>query len=973
MKQWFSGPWKYLTVAVFVALVGSMAPIAVAQDPSEEEAPQAEIEHPEIVPLTLKNRGQATRLGDLGIDLGEEIIDVEGGVEVQAIVTKRQQAQLRQMGIGVGKALKTERDAEALQAEYTAMTAAQEAAEEEAEETGDDLRVQRAQWFNDPAQGRFLEVEVWSQAGKDSASVILNVAFDAGEGTEIGGTGTQSFNLSRFVDAGQYMFHRANSPVRITTENVPTRMRVRSILNGETVGERIVPVKETLTGATASGPGSPIAQSDTYQTSFVSKYVNATESYAKIQELAAEFPHLAEIIELPNKSNGYRRNAQALLDPMGNRVSIAGPAGATGDYAYLPASYGPAIPSGGFTITGFSLADGSGDAPANEGCGPYNSAVTGVVLVDRGSCNFTDKTKFAQDAGASAVIVVNNVSASTALTAPSGTALPGTTIPTIAVSMLHGKRLKEHLDATGRIQPGSAATPASASRVGIDSIAWGHEGGNDITIQAVRPSAANSPLSVSVSGKHVEVSLATNATGTNTSTAAQVVQAINNHAAASELVMAYTYRGSTGTGVLAPSAKHRLSDFLHAPDSVSREPFTTYALRIGRSRDGSKVGVLGYSQEHAREWVTPLVALESAERLLRNYDNDDNTKRLVNELDIFIIPSVNPDGTHYSIHDFTTQRRTMKRYCPVGGNNDLLARNTWGVDLNRNFSVGSAFDGYAGATTTLCTSDTFAGPAELSEPEAKNEVWLTDRHPNIKFSMNIHSHGGYFMWAPGAYKATGRENLPRPSYGTERFFYEASSHILNRIKEHRGTNIWDARIGPIADVLYSAAGNSGDEHYYNKGIFAWSFEVGAPRRNTANTGWTDVGFTPPYAEGYEEAMEFSSGLLGMFEVARLYARDTVKPKSELSPGAGTYSVTRKFTFKVSEPADVYYTTDGSRPTRESTKLAYQGPRQGEATFTLPKGAYTVKWFAEDVRGNVEGGYDPASRSTNFRQAKLTIK
>ena len=44
-----------------------------------------------------------------------------------------------------------------------------------------------------------------------------------------------------------------------------------------------------------------------------------------------------------------------------------------------------------------------------------------------------------------------------------------------------------------------------------------------------------------------------------------------------------------------------------------QRPQTVQALRIGKVRDGSKPGVLAYSQEHAREWATPLVTLEFAE------------------------------------------------------------------------------------------------------------------------------------------------------------------------------------------------------------------------------------------------------------------------------------------------------------------------------------------------------------------------
>ena len=90
-------------------------------------------------------------------------------------------------------------------------------------------------------------------------------------------------------------------------------------------------------------------------------------------------------------------------------------------------------------------------------------------------------------------------------------------------------------------------------------------------------------------------------------------------------------------------------------------------------------------------------------------------------------------------------------------NSDPGSRNAWGVDLNRNNTFGTIFDGYIGASYS-CTSDVYAGPAEASEPEIKNELWVADTFTNIKFSNNIHSFGGYFMWAPGAY-------LPGPRRG----------------------------------------------------------------------------------------------------------------------------------------------------------------------------------------------------------------
>jgi hypothetical protein len=84
------------------------------------------------------------------------------------------------------------------------------------------------------------------------------------------------------------------------------------------------------------------------------------------------------------------------------------------------------------------------------------------------------------------------------------------------------------------------------------------------------------------------------------------------------------------------------------------------------------------------------------------------------------------------------------------------------------------------------------------------------------------------MWAPGAYLPNRDEgDLDHANIGVEKYFFEAGDQILNRIKEHRNTAILPERTGPIADVLYSAAGNSADEHWYERNVIAYSFETGA--------------------------------------------------------------------------------------------------------------------------------------------------
>ena len=527
-------------------------------------------------------------------------------------------------------------------------------------------------------------------------------------------------------------------------------------------------------------------------------------------------------------------------------------------------------------------------------------------------------------------------------------------------------------------QVGNFTAAAAQQAVIVESLAYGHEGGNDLFATFLNPGAANAPLSVSMTGNELVVALATDANGALSSTAAQVVNAINANPGAAAVLKAYRYRGFAvaGTGIAQATPRSRLSDWLNAPAHVQRAPFQVKMLRIGAQRNGSKVGVFIYCQQHAREWVTPITCLETAERLLRNYAIDPQTKELLDNLDVFIVPSVNPDGAHYSMYDNNNQRRNMSNRCLPDTFQDPLARHFVGVDLNRNNTVGTAFDGYAGgalvdpnnpATFNQCTNDVFSGPSEASEAEIKNEQWVVDTFSNIKFAINIHTYGGYFMWAPGAYIAQGRVTLPAPNIGIERYFFDVADTILARIKEHRNTVIEAERTGPIADVLYSAAGNSADEQFYRKGIIAYSFEAGSRifsvNQQTGEITRTDPGgggfegFRPPFdTEGRHEAFEFTDGNFGLLESALAYSRDVTPPVVNLDSDGVTRATAPPINFRFTWPGEaavIHYTTDGSTPTLASPTYQNQGPRRPGQVLSLDRlGIHDVKWIAVDIKGNV---------------------
>jgi hypothetical protein len=107
-----------------------------------------------------------------------------------------------------------------------------------------------------------------------------------------------------------------------------------------------------------------------------------------------------------------------------------------------PASFGPAIDAVGVAGT-VVLGDSGGNS---LGCTPLTNgaAVAGnIALLDRGTCTFVVKVKNAQDAGAAAVLIADNVPGSP----PSGLGGvdPAVVIPSVRITQADGAALKSEL------------------------------------------------------------------------------------------------------------------------------------------------------------------------------------------------------------------------------------------------------------------------------------------------------------------------------------------------------------------------------------------------------------------------------------------------------------------------------------------------------------------------------------------------
>ncbi|MDB4257399.1 M14 family zinc carboxypeptidase [Arcobacteraceae bacterium] len=210
----------------------------------------------------------------------------------------------------------------------------------------------------------------------------------------------------------------------------------------------------------------------------------------------------------------------------------------------------------------------------------------------------------------------------------------------------------------------------------------------------------------------------------------------------------------------------------------------------------SKPAMLFTGTIHAREWIGNELSVALIDYLLRNYiSNPKVLKTLINNT-LYIVPCLNPDGFEYSRKYFSFWRKNRRN------NGD----GTFGVDLNRNFSIG-----YAKSKDTA--SNVYSGRDPFSEPETIAIKNFVDNKENITIALDYHSQGNVFF---PAHKFNHEAEVEGTDLNTlcANMNYEIYKVSGRKYGIHRGK--------PPTKLI----SGSGREYYYSKGIMSAVVEVG---------------------------------------------------------------------------------------------------------------------------------------------------
>ena len=155
------------------------------------------------------------------------------------------------------------------------------------------------------------------------------------------------------------------------------------------------------------------------------------------------------------------------------------------------------------------------------------------------------------------------------------------------------------------------------------------------------------------------------------------------------------------------------------------------------AQDEDEPEVLFDCNQHAREHLTTEMCLRVVNRLTDNYD-DPAVKDMVDNREIWVIPSVNVDGSTYDVESGQYQGWRKNRQ-------------DTGTDLNRNWGYKW---GCCGGASDDPQDETYRGSAPFSAPETAAIAEFIDSRvvggeQQIKSAIDFHTFSELVLWPFG--------------------------------------------------------------------------------------------------------------------------------------------------------------------------------------------------------------------------------
>ena len=302
---------------------------------------------------------------------------------------------------------------------------------------------------------------------------------------------------------------------------------------------------------------------------------------------------------------------------------------------------------------------------------------------------------------------------------------------------------------------------------------------------------------------------------------------------------------------------------------VTEEGRNQYVVTITNKKTGGALSKPGWYLDgniHAGEVTASMAAMYTVDYMLTNYGEDPEITKLIDEMTVYVIPRVTPDGAETYLSTSKTLRSVNREYMPKeggvrdedldgdgvvrmmriktpygawkidpkrpdsmmlrdpgdsegtfydiypegvlipfdGSENLKMEKDPWGLDFNRNFPLGWFPD----------SRQPGAGKYPLSNIETKAIVDFVLAHPNIGGAAIGHTSGGLFLYPPGT----------RPSKSAPYNDIKTMVAIANMGKEELGyvpLNIFDSF---MSDQTQYDSGALDDWFYQAQGIPAYTVE-----------------------------------------------------------------------------------------------------------------------------------------------------